>query len=107
MLNRAARDLWERSGRLTGPELVTPGGRTYRAGDRIITLAPGPQGAWVTSQAAQVTTVDSEAKTLAAITPDGRQLHMGADDIGADRLGYGYAITDRKSVVRGQGGKIR
>ena len=92
-LNRAARNLWERSGRLTGPELVAPGGRTYRAGDRVIALAPGPQGAWVTSQAAQVTAVDPEAQTLTAITPDGRQLHMGADDIGADHLGYGYAIT--------------
>ena len=96
-LNRAARDLWERSGRLTGPELTALGGRTYRAGDRVITLAPGPQGAWVTSQAAQVTAVDPEAQTLTAITPDGRQLHMGADDIGADRLGYGYAITGHRS----------
>jgi hypothetical protein len=92
-LNRAARNFWERSGRLTGPELVASGGRTYRAGDRVIALAPGPQGAWVTSQAARVTAVDPEAQTLIAITPDGRQLHMGANDIGADHLGYGYAIT--------------
>ena len=97
MLNRAARDLWERSGRLTGPELIAPGGRTYRAGDRVITLAPGPHGAWVTSQAARVTAVDPEAQTLIAITPDGRQLHMGAEDIGADRLGYGYAITAHRA----------
>jgi conjugative relaxase-like TrwC/TraI family protein len=97
MLNRAARDLWERSGRLTGPELMAPGGRTYRAGDRVITLAPGPHGAWVTSQAARVTAIDPEAQTLTAITPDGRQLHMGADDIGADRLGYGYAITGHRA----------
>ena len=92
-LNSVARDLWERSGRLTGPELVAPGGRTYRAGDQVITLAPGPKGAWVTSQAARVTAVDPEAQTLTAITPDGRQLQMGLDDIGADRLAYGYAIT--------------
>ena len=97
MLNRAARDLWERSGRLTGPELMAPGGRTYRAGDRVITLAPGPHGAWVTSQAARVTAVDPEAQTLIAITPDGRQLHMGAEDIGADRLAHGYAITAHRA----------
>jgi len=60
-LNRVARELWERSGRLTGPELTAPGGRTYRAGDQVITLAPGPQGAWVTSQAARVTAVDPES----------------------------------------------
>jgi hypothetical protein len=97
MLNRAARDLWERSGRLTGPELEAPGGRTYRAGDRVITLAPGPQGAWVTSQAAQVTAVDPEAQTLTAITADGRQLHLSAEDIGADRLAHGYAITAHRA----------
>jgi len=79
------------------PELMAPGGRTYRAGDRVITLAPGPHGAWVTSQAARVTAIDPEAQTLTAITPDGRQLHMGADDIGADRLGYGYAITGHRA----------
>ena len=96
-LNNVARDLWERSGRLTGPELTAPGGRTYRAGDQVITLAPGPKGAWVTSQAARVTAVDPEAQTLTAITPDGRQLQMGLDDIGADRLAYGYAITAHRA----------
>ena len=96
-LNRAARDLWERAGRLSGPELTAPGGRSYRAGDRVITLAPGPQGAWVTSQAAQVTAVDPEAQRLTAVTPDGRQLQMGPDDIAADRLGYGYAITAHRT----------
>jgi conjugative relaxase-like TrwC/TraI family protein len=96
-LNNVARDLWERSGRLTGPELTAPGGRTYRAGDQVITLAPGPKGAWVTSQAARVTAVDPEAHTLTAITPDGRQLQMWLDDIGADRLAYGYAITAHRA----------
>jgi hypothetical protein len=96
-LNGVARDLWERSGRLTGPELTTPGGRTYRAGDQVITLAPGPHSAWVTSQTARVTAVDPEAQTLTAVTPDGRQLQMGLDDIGADRLAYGYAITAHRA----------
>ncbi|MGA2530411.1 MAG: MobF family relaxase [Acidimicrobiales bacterium] len=96
-LNGVARDLWQRSGRLTGPELTAPGGRTYRAGDLVITLSPGPHGAWVTSQAARVTAVDPEAQTLTAITPDGRQLQMGLEDIGADRLAYGYAITAHRA----------
>jgi hypothetical protein len=39
-LNRAAREVWERHGELSGPELVAPGGRSYQAGDRVITLAP-------------------------------------------------------------------
>ncbi len=96
-LNLTARHLWETAGLLSGPELTAPGGRRYRAGDRIITLAPGPQGAWVTSQAAQVTTVDPHTQQLTAVAPDGQQLRMGPDDIAAERLGYGYAITAHRS----------
>jgi hypothetical protein len=96
-LNAGARQLWERAGRLTGPELVASGGRTYRAGDRVVTLAPGPQGAWVTSEPARVTAVDPEAQTLTALTPDGRQLRMGPEEIGADRLAHGCAITAHRS----------
>ena len=76
-LNQTARRLWEQAGLLSGPELVAPGGRRYRAGDRIITLAPGPHGAWVTSQAAHVTAVDPHTQQLTAVTPDGQQLHHG------------------------------
>ncbi len=92
-LNAAARELWERAGRLTGPELVAPGGRTYRCrrpGDHPRAGAAGRLGHL---GAATVTAVDPEAQTLTAVTPDGRQLQMGPDEIGADRLGYGYAIT--------------
>jgi conjugative relaxase-like TrwC/TraI family protein len=96
-LNRIARDLIERAGGLTGPELVAPGGRCYRAGDRIVTLAPGPNGAWVTSQTAQVTAVKPEEARLTARTPDGRTLHLGADDIGADRLAHAYAMTAHRA----------
>ena len=63
----------------------------------MITLAPGPKGAWVTSEPARVTAVDPEAQTLTAVTPDGRQLQMGPDEIGADRLAHGYAITAHRS----------
>jgi hypothetical protein len=96
-LNVAARELWERAGRLTGPELVATGGRTYRAGDRVITLAPGPKGAWVPSEPARVTAVDPTAQSITAVTPDGRELRMGPDEIGADRLNHGYAITAHRS----------
>jgi hypothetical protein len=41
VLNRAARAVWGRLSRLSGPELEAPGGRRYRAGDRVVTLAPG------------------------------------------------------------------
>ena len=59
-LNRAARAVWGKLDRLNGPELEAPGGRRYRAGDRVITLSPGPDGAWVTSQRAVVVAVDPE-----------------------------------------------
>ena len=56
-LNRTARAAWENMGRLSGRELAAPGGRRYRAGDRVIALAPGPDGAWPTSQRAVVSFV--------------------------------------------------
>ena len=36
--------MWEKLGQLSGPELEAPGGRRYRAGDRVITLAPAQAG---------------------------------------------------------------
>ena len=96
-LNRGARQAWERLGELSGPELVAPGGRRYRAGDRVITLAPGPGGAWVTSQRAVVTSVDPLAQSLVALTPQGTVLQMGSEEIGSDELAHAYAITAHRS----------
>ena len=44
-LNQRARAWMEASGRLSGPELGCPGGTNYRAGDRVVTLAPDPTAA--------------------------------------------------------------
>jgi hypothetical protein len=96
-LNRAARTVWARLGRLSGPELEAPGGRRFRAGDRVVALSPGPDGAWVTSQRAVVTSVDVEASTLIAVTPEGTELQMGTEHIGADKLGHAYAVTAHRS----------
>ena len=97
MLNRAAREVWEKLGQLSGPELEAPGGRRYRAGDRVITLSPGPQGAWVNSQRAVVKSVDLDGSSLVAVTPEGTELHMGPKDIGADQLGYSFALTAHRA----------
>ncbi len=67
-LNRTAREAWQKLGKLSGPELEAPGGRSYRSGDRVIMLAPGQGGAWVTSQRALVTSVDRGAQSLVAVT---------------------------------------
>ena len=96
-LNRAARQVWEKLGQLSGPELEAPGGRRYRAGDRVITLSPGPGGAWVTSQRAVVTPSTRDQCSLVAVTPEGTELHMGPEDIGADKLGYSFAVTAHRS----------
>jgi hypothetical protein len=47
----------------------------------------------VTSQRAVVTFVDPEARTLTAVTPEGTELHIGPEHIGADKLGHAYAVT--------------
>jgi hypothetical protein len=96
-LNQAARTAWDGMGKLSGPELEAPGGRRYRAGDRVIALAPGPAGAWATSQRAVVCSVDPVSQSLVALTPEGTALHMGAEDIGADKLAHAYAITAHRS----------
>jgi hypothetical protein len=96
-LNQAARKAWDKLGELSGPELEAPGGRSYRAGDRVITLVPGPGGAWVTSQSAAVVSVEPGAKSLVARTPEGTTLHLGPEDVGSDKLAHAYAITAHRS----------
>ena len=85
------------TGHLSGPELEAEGGRRYRAGDRVVTLAPGRDGAWVTSQRAVVRSVDLAAGSLVAVTPEGAELHMGPGDIGADKLAHAYSVTAHRS----------
>ncbi len=96
-LNGAAREIWQKLRKLSGPELEAPGGRRYRAGDRVITLAPGPGGAWVTSQRAVVTSADPGSQSLVALTREGTTLHMGPEDVGSDKLAHAYAITAHRS----------
>jgi conjugative relaxase-like TrwC/TraI family protein len=98
-LNRRARTWMEASGRLSGPELACPGGAAYRAGDRVVTLAPGAAGSLVTSQRAVVEAVEPDSASLVLRTDDGRQVRLVGEEVGADRLGHGYATT----VHRGQG----
>jgi len=62
------------TGRLTGPELGIDG-VAYRAGDRVVTLAPDHTAGLVTSQRATVTTVttvDPDSGTISVRTDDDR-----------------------------------
>jgi len=101
-LNKAARALWESQDRLFGPEITAPGGRRYRAGDRIVTLAPGGDGQIVTSERGTVSTVDPADGSLHARMDDGRVQRFSAEQTAKDRLNHGYAIT----VHRSQGATV-
>ena len=69
-------------GRLTGPELVAPGGAHYAAGDRIVTLAPAAGGQVVTSERGVVTAVDLEDVRIAIEMEDGRRYWFEQEEIG-------------------------
>jgi hypothetical protein len=92
-LNQRARMWMQATGRLSGPELICPGGSRYRAGDRVITLAPGADGQLVTSQRCVIAAIDLSEESLTLRTENGHQVQLNIDEAGADRLGYGYATT--------------
>jgi conjugative relaxase-like TrwC/TraI family protein len=92
-LNEQARRRWVESGRLSGPELVAPGGRRYAAGDLVVTLAPSADGRLVTSQRGQVIAVDPKAGIAILRADDGSVHQLVADELGADRLSHAYALT--------------
>jgi hypothetical protein len=98
-LNTLGREHWAAMGRLSGDELVAPGGAVYQAGDRIVTLAPGTDGRLVTSERGTVSAVDVDTGTLTARMADGRTQRFTAEETAAQRLTHGYALT----VHRAQG----
>jgi hypothetical protein len=95
-LNRRARERMAAAGRLSGPELVAPGGRRYAVGDRLVTLAPSADGTLVTSERGRVIAVDP-AGTLVARMDDARTQPFAPEDTAADRLAHGYAVTVHRS----------
>ncbi|HEX8770082.1 MAG TPA: MobF family relaxase, partial [Acidimicrobiales bacterium] len=101
-LNRRGRVAWEEMGRLSGPELVV-GDTAYRAGDRIVALAPGAHGEVVTSECGTVVAVDVARRELGAtMDDDGRFQRFGPGEIDASHLGHSYAVT----VHRAQGATV-
>jgi conjugative relaxase-like TrwC/TraI family protein len=96
-LNALGRAHWERAGRLTGPELHAPGGRSYRGGDRVVTLAPSDDRSVVTSTRATVVGVDLDGQALTIELADGRRHRLAGDELSHDRLAHGYAVTVHRS----------
>ncbi|MHB1930767.1 MAG: ATP-dependent DNA helicase [Acidimicrobiales bacterium] len=95
-LNDRARAWMADTGRLTGPELTT-GGVSYRAGDKVIALAPDRDAGLVTSQRATITHVDIDTGTVVVRTDDGHQVALTGGQLGADRLDHAYATTVHRS----------
>jgi hypothetical protein len=96
-LNRIARAHMAEAGELHGPELVAPGGRPYRAGDRVVTLAPGANRAVVTSERGIVEAVEVDRQRLVLRTEDERRVALAGEEISAERLAHGYAVTAHRS----------
>jgi len=100
-LNSRARAWMAASGRLTGPELDLDG-VSYRAGDKVVALAPDRDAGLVTSQRATITDVDVDTAAVVLRAGDGRQIRLTGEQLGADRLGHAYATT----VHRTQGATV-
>ena len=87
-LNRLARERMVAEGRVTGPELVTPGGARYAAGDRIIARSPLAQGQIVTSERGVVTGVEFEEQRLVIEMENGKRFWLDQEAI-AGKLAHG------------------
>jgi conjugative relaxase-like TrwC/TraI family protein len=95
-LNQLGRQAYAERGWLIGPEITAPGGKHYRAGDRIVTLAP-LAGQVVTSETGVIEHVHPADGTLAIRTDDGRCVRLPQHATTADRLAHGYAVTVHRS----------
>jgi hypothetical protein len=69
----------------------------YRAGDRVVTLAPGLDGRLVTSERATIEAVELASNSLILRTDEGRQVRLSGEETGAARLALGYATTVHRS----------
>ncbi len=99
-LNERAREHFIEAGLVSGPELESPGGRRYAAGDRVVTLTPGERGRFVTSERGTVTAVHRGELTVRF--DDSRSQTLGGEELAADHLDHAYAVT----VHRMQGATI-
>jgi conjugative relaxase-like TrwC/TraI family protein len=99
-LNERARERFGAAGLVAGPELESSGGKRYAAGDRVVTLAPGQRGRFVTSERGTVTAVQRGELTVRF--DDGRTQTLAGEELGADRLDHAYAVT----VHRMQGATV-
>jgi hypothetical protein len=101
-LNQLGRAKARELGWLDGPDLPTPDGRLFAAGDEIVTLAPNRDHQLVTSERGTVIAVQPRHQTMVIRTEDGHDHVLRGAELDADRIAHGYAIT----VHREQGGTV-
>lgn len=99
-LNQLGRQAYLERGWLTGPEVIAPGGRAYRAGDRVVALAPSSD--MVTSETGTVESVDTRHGTITVSLDHGHTTVLPRSFIASNRLAHAYAIT----VHRSQGATV-
>jgi ATP-dependent exoDNAse (exonuclease V) alpha subunit len=99
-LNEQARQRRVATGAIHGPEVEAPGGKHYARGDRVVTLAPGLGGRFVTSERGTVTIADADRLTVRF---DGARIEvLTGEELASDRLDHAYAVA----VHRMQGGTV-
>ncbi len=100
-LNQLARTAYADRGWLTGPEVIASGGAHYRAGDRIVTLAP-IDSEIPTSSTGTIRHIDPDAGAFQVAFDHGRTFTLHPTYLSSKWLGHGYAVT----VHRAQGATV-
>lgn len=100
-LNQLARTAYGDRGWLTGPEVTGRGGNRYRAGDRIVTLAP-IDSQIPTSSTGTIRRIDPEAGEFQVAFDHGRAFTLHHTYLSSEWLAHGYAVT----VHRAQGATV-
>jgi conjugative relaxase-like TrwC/TraI family protein len=100
-LNHLARTAYGDRGWLTGPEVIGRGGNRYRAGDRIVTLAP-IDSEIPTSSTGTIRHIDVDTGVFQVAFDHGRSFTLPHVYLSSEWLDHGYAVT----VHRAQGATV-
>jgi conjugative relaxase-like TrwC/TraI family protein len=100
-LNQLARTAYADRGWLTGPEVIAGGGDRYRAGDRIVTLAP-IDSEIPTSSTGTIRHIDVDTGAFQVAFDHGHTFTLPHIYLSAEWFDHGYAVT----VHRAQGATV-
>jgi len=100
-LNHIARNAYADRGLLTGPEVIAGGGTRYRAGDRVVTLAP-IDSQIPTSSTGTIRRIDPDTSEFQVAFDHGLTFTLHPTYLASNWLAHGYAVT----VHRAQGATV-